>query len=260
MSDQDSGQFSRITRLLGTAGMDRLAEASVAVVGLGAVGSYAVEALARAGVGRLRLVDFDVVQPSNINRQLYALHSTIGLPKIELAAARVMDINPACRVETMRTFVHNETFDQLLAGSPDVLIDAIDAFNPKVSLLAEATGRGVTLVSSMGAALRTDISQIRVGPLSESAGCPLARRLRRFLRRRGVTSDFLCVYSTETVEHLPEGAMSDVEDTEAPAEGRGRRRRTLGSLPTVTGIFGLLAAHAAIRLIAGDAWPGAQEQ
>lgn len=255
-SEKDHGQFSRIARLIGPCGVERLAASRVAVIGLGAVGSYATEALARAGVGYLRLVDFDEVAPSNISRQLYALHSTVGRAKVEVAWGRVADINPACRVEAMRAFAHEDTFDAVLAGEPDMVVDAIDAFNPKVALLNELGRRGIPVVSSMGAALRTDTSCIRVGPLTASTGCPLARRIRRFLRRRGASTDVLCVYSTEPIDYLPAEAMSPVEDSETPVLDRGRRRRTLGSLPTVTGIFGLLAAHAAMQMLAGDAWPG----
>src|SRR5690349_501438 len=129
-------RFSRIERMIGREGLDRLHHSHVAVVGLGAVGSYATEALARAGVGHLRLVDFDEVRPSNLNRQLYALHSTIGRPKIEVAHARVRDINPSCEAEALRIFVHVETMDQILDGPPHLVIDAIDSFTPKVELIA----------------------------------------------------------------------------------------------------------------------------
>jgi len=255
LTDPNHEQFSRVRRLIGEAGVKRLAEAHVVVVGLGAVGGYAVEGLARAGVGHLRLVDFDQVTASNINRQLYALHSTVGQYKTDLACRRILDINPACQVEPMRCFAHEESFDAILSGPPNLVIDAIDAITPKVALLAEVTRRNIPLLSSMGAALRSDPSKIHVGPLSQARICPLAKRVRTFLRRRGASVDFPCVYSTEPIHELPEDAIAPVAESEEPVLQRGRKRRTLGSLPTITGIFGLTLANEALRVLAGEAFP-----
>lgn len=250
-------RFARIERLVGPDGLQRLHQAQVTVVGLGAVGSYAVEALARAGVGHLRLVDFDVVRPSNINRQLYALESTLGQPKTELARKRVLDINPNCQVEVLSCFAHVETLDAILAGPPDVLIDAIDSLNPKLELLTEASNRDIKTVSSMGAALRTDPQMIRVSPLSKTRNCPLAKMIRKRLRKREVPLDFLCVHSLQTRDDWPDEAV----DREGQAQAddtleRGRRRRALGSLPTMTGIFGLTVANVTLELLLGNLWPG----
>jgi tRNA A37 threonylcarbamoyladenosine dehydratase len=187
-------RFSRIKRMVGPAGMQRLESAFVAIIGLGAVGSYAVEGLARAGVGRLRLVDFDVVRPSNINRQLHALTSTLGMPKTAVARRRVLDINPACRVEALPCFVHTDTLAQVLAGGPVVVVDAIDSLTPKVELLAALQSRGIPVVSSMGAAWRTDPAMVRVGPLSLITTCPLATKVRKRLKSRGLSTDLPCVY------------------------------------------------------------------
>jgi tRNA A37 threonylcarbamoyladenosine dehydratase len=239
--------------MIGEAGLARLAAARAVVVGLGAVGSYATEALARAGVGSLRLVDFDDIRHSNINRQLYALESTVGKPKAEVAAQRVLDINPRCRVETLRCFAHAETMDDVLAGPPDVVIDAIDSLAPKVELLLALQQRGIPAISSMGAALRTDPTLIRVGPLTNARDCPLAARVRRRLRKRGCPADVLCVYSIEPLVHLPAAALGEAGDD--GALWRGRRRRTLGSLPTLTGVFGLTAANTALRLLLGEHMP-----
>jgi tRNA A37 threonylcarbamoyladenosine dehydratase len=248
-------RFARIERLVGPEGIRRLAEAHVAVVGLGAVGSYAVEALARAGVGRLRLVDHDEVRPTNLNRQIHALHSTLGRPKAEVLRDRVLDIAPGCRVEALRLFVHVESLDRVLEGPPDLVIDAIDAVGPKVELLAAAVGRGIRVISSMGAALRTDPTCVRIGPLARCERCPLARQIRKRLRQRGVWVDFPCVYSVEAVAgRLAESVGEPEEDTEEVP--RGRKRRVLGSLPTLPGIFGLAAANEALRILLGDAWPG----
>ncbi|MCE5237638.1 tRNA threonylcarbamoyladenosine dehydratase [bacterium] len=243
-----SERFRRMEMMIGAEGLARLHAARVTVIGLGAVGSYATEGLARAGIGHLRLVDHDFVRESNINRQLYALTSTLGRPKIEVAAERVRDINPDCQVDTVRTFVHVETMDEVFAGEPNVIVDAIDAYTPKLELICAAIERGVPLISSMGAALRADTTRIRVGPLGQTTGCPLARQLRQGLRRRGVEPSVRCVYSDEPVDTR---RVFPPEELAAGELERGRRRRALGSLPTVTGIFGLTLANEAIRLLAG---------
>ena len=242
-------QFSRTLRLIGPERLRRIREASVTVVGLGAVGSYAVEGLARAGVGRLRLVDFDVVRPSNINRQLYALHSTVGRPKHEVARQRVLDIRPDCRVECLSSFVHADTMDTVLAGPPDLVVDAIDSVAPKVELIAAAVTRGLPIVSSMGAAGRTDPAAIRVGPLAASISCTLARAIRKRLRRRQIPLQLTAVYSVELVPDRLEEDLDCIETEETLV--RGRPREPLGSLPTLTGIFGLALANAALQNLAG---------
>jgi tRNA threonylcarbamoyladenosine dehydratase len=249
MDSMANQRFARIERLIGAAGLRKLEAARVAVIGLGAVGSYAVEGLARAGIGALRLIDFDKVGPSNINRQLYALDSTIGMPKVEVARRRVNDINPACAVEALPLFVHTDTLDQVLAGPPDVVIDAIDSVGPKLALIAGAVGRGIRLVSCMGAALRTDPHLVRVGPLAETRRCPLAKHIRRRLRKQGVPLDFLCVYSLEPVQ---ESIEYEADEGEEYVLVRGRKRAPLGSLPTVTGIFGLTAANTVIQMLLGN--------
>jgi tRNA A37 threonylcarbamoyladenosine dehydratase len=242
-------RFSRIERMIGIDGLQRLQASFVVVVGLGAVGSYAVEGLSRAGVGHLRLVDFDEIRPSNINRQLYALNSTIGHAKTDAAAARVRDIYPDCLIETVKCFFDDTTAESVLAGPPQLVIDAIDSVSPKTHLLSEALTRGIPVISSMGAALRTDPAMVRTGPLSEVKNCPLARVIRKRLRKRGLAVDFPCVYSTESVHALPEDAVTDTADVSEETLRRGRKRQTLGSLPTLTGIFGLTAANLAIRML-----------
>jgi tRNA A37 threonylcarbamoyladenosine dehydratase len=249
--------FARIERLLGAEGLARLAEATAVVVGLGAVGSYAVEALARGGLGHLRLVDFDVVHPSNINRQLHALHSTIGLAKADLAAARAIDINPGCHVEPMATFAHVETFDRILRQPCHIVIDAIDSMTPKVQLLAACVRRDLPVISCLGAALRTDPEKIHLTPLAQTRNCPLARQVRKALRVEGIQGRFPCVWSEETVSHLPDQAVSEPEGGQPGPHQRGRPRRVLGSLPTIPGIFGLIAANKALEMLTGDAWPRA---
>jgi tRNA A37 threonylcarbamoyladenosine dehydratase len=240
-------RLARIRLMLGEEKLDRLKNSFVTVVGMGAVGSYAVEGLARSGVGRLRLVDFDVVRASNINRQLYALGSTLGRHKADLAAERVLDINPHCKVEKMNLFADTDTFGAILDGSPDLVIDAIDSLGPKAGLIAEVIKRGLPLIASMGAALRTDPTAVRVGPIKEVIGCPLAAKVRNLLRKSGTHLDFTCVYSLEPVGELKKRRQVDPE---TEFHEQGRRRAALGSLPTLTGIFGLTIANAAIMKLA----------
>lgn len=237
--------------MLGKEACGQIRDSFVMVVGLGAVGSYAVEGLVRAGVGRIRLVDFDKVQPSNINRQLYALGSTIGRAKCEIARERILDINPSCRVEAINGFVDSESVQGYLEDAPDIVIDAIDSLNSKVELISAVRMRGIPLISCLGAAMRFDPTCVRVAPLEETTGCPLGRAVKKRLRRRGVPLDFPCVYSEEPLPNpLPLAAPTDVLG-ETPLLERGRIRNTLGSMPTITGIFGLTAANMAIKILIG---------
>jgi tRNA A37 threonylcarbamoyladenosine dehydratase len=247
-------QFERLTKLLGSKALEQLQASNVTVVGLGAVGSYAVEALARAGVGSFRLIDFDRIEASNLNRQLYALHSTIGQQKTAIALQRVKDINPDCRVEIISEYVHAGNAAQLLTPAPDLLVDAIDIFRSKEALLHTADRLAITTVSSMGAALRYDPSQIRVMDLMTSIKCPLARKLRKSFRKHKRVPQIRCVLSTEQVEidlgTEDETPMFYYDETGTRQEGQ--QRRALGSLPTLTGIFGLTLANEAIRLLIKD--------
>lgn len=242
-------RFTRTRLLLGDSAFSRLASSHVAVIGLGAVGGYVTEGLARAGVGRLTLVDFDAVQLSNINRQLLALESTVGEPKVKAAKERVLKINPACRIDALELFADSETIEQVIAEKPDVIIDAIDSLNPKVQILTAAVKHNITIFSSMGAALRTDPTQIKTGDISETRNCPLARKVRKRLKTHGIKNGIFCVYSTETVDFNYQPPVRD-ENEGNPLAKRGRKRVTLGSLPTLTGIFGLILANKAIMHLA----------
>jgi len=238
-------RFSRTRCFLGTEKFKALNEAMVTIVGLGAVGGYAAEGLARAGVGHLRLIDFDTIQKSNINRQILALEDSLGRLKVEVARERIKRINPKCRVEAMPLFAADETLDEIFSPEPDVLIDAIDSLNPKIQLLVGAHKRKIITYSSMGAALRTDPEKIKSGDIMSSNHCPLAKHVRNRLRRQGVTGGIQCVYSTERVQFDYKGP----EEKGQPAsiyEDRGRKRNVLGSLPTITGIFGLILANSVL--------------
>lgn len=241
-------QFKRLRLLAGDDGMKRLQNAFVIVAGLGAVGGYAVEALARAGIGRLRLIDNDTVSLSNLNRQLFALHSTIGRPKTEIADTRVRDINPACVTETRQSFINAQSVPELFFGNPDFVVDAIDSLNPKTDLIAWLHQNDVPFISSMGAALRTDPRFISIDKMEKVHHCRLAHMLRKRLRHRGVKLDFPCVFSAQSREGIPAPRYSD-ESEQLP--GMGRDRAVMGSLPTITGIFGLTLANYVICKIAG---------
>ncbi len=237
-------RFLRTKLLLGEAGLEKLQKATVMIVGLGAVGGYALEALARSGIGRLVLVDFDVFDLTNINRQILATTATVGRKKIDVAKERVLDINPACRVETRDLFVNAETLPQIIHEKVDFVVDAIDALNPKCCLIEALHNAHIPFISSMGAALKSDPSCIHYGKLSATKNCGLSKFIRKRLKKRGLDiGKIWCVSSDEQVD-LPETAIICNEDDENP---NGRKRNTLGSLPTITAIFGLTIANQVIK-------------
>lgn len=219
------------TRLLfGDIAMDKLANSTVMVVGCGAVGSFAIEALARTGIGHIVVVDFDRVEATNINRQLFALESTIGTPKVDVATHRIHDINPKIRVTALNIFFDQDT---RLDVMPDYIIDAIDTVESKVALYQWANSHNVPLVTSMGAASKTDSTKIKIAPISKTTVCPLASRVRRMIRNMKLP-DFPAVYSCEPP---------------APVIGHAKN---LGSIITVTGVFGLMLANYVIGEIIHD--------
>jgi len=237
--------FARTEQLVGPQAYGALERARVAVFGLGGVGSFAVEALARAGVGYLRVVDHDVVNPSNLNRQLLGLRSTLGCPKAEVATARIRDINPGCVIDARRIFINGDSVAELLEPGVDVVVDAIDSVNAKTALLQAARERGLPVISSMGAGGRRDGSRILVGDLSETDVCPLAAIIRKRLRRRGITTGIRCIYSTEPCRN---DLLPDPVDVEAH-EGPGRKRTPLGTLSYMPALFGLRVAEEVIRTL-----------
>lgn len=242
-------RFFCLDLLLGKKKLERLQRSFVVVIGIGAVGSYATEALARSGVGRLRLVDFDTIKETNFNRHILATEPNLGKLKVEAARERIAQINPRCKVEALTEFAAVETIDGLLEGDPDLVIDAVDSLNPKAQILEACFNKKVPVIASMGAALRTDLSSIKSGDLFKTSGCPLARELRSRLRKRGIEKGIFCVYSDAPV---PKGAAEEPPLNAEEDYDRGRRRWKMGSLPTVTGVFGLTVAHEAIRCLTGD--------
>lgn len=232
----DKRKLLRISRFLGDEAVDSLWDRFVVVVGVGAVGSYCLEALARSGIGTFRLVDFDTVEYSNINRQLVALESTIGKRKVDVACSRIHDIEREIKVQTLPVFVDESTIEQVFAPfegkTPDLIVDAIDSVKSKCLLLSQAYARNIPVVSSMGAALRKDPSLVRTGDLMDTWGCPLAKQVRTNVRKQGVGKGIDVVFSPEVVEFT---------------YGQDGRQKVLGSLPTLTGIFGLNLAHLALN-------------
>ncbi len=237
--------YSRTELLLGEASLDRLRGAKVAVFGLGGVGGFAVEALARAGVGTLRLVDHDVVSGSNMNRQIFALRSTLGMAKVDVARARVLDINPDCQVDARRTFINTESLPDLLEGGFDVVVDAIDSVSCKVALLHAANERGIFTVSSMGAGGRLDASNAHVADLSRTRMCPLAAIIRKKLRKLGLHKGIRCVYSLEPADNKREPNPLD----HVPHVGPGRERRPLGTISYMPALFGLRVAEEVLKAL-----------
>jgi tRNA A37 threonylcarbamoyladenosine dehydratase len=237
-------QFERTQILLGDEGIATLRDKHVFVAGLGGVGSYCTEALARAGIGRLTLMDHDVVAVSNINRQLPALLSTVGQSKAELMRARIADINPDCQVTLIRTFLGRENVHELVPKDVNYVIDCIDSMNCKVALVAYSMGQGLKVASSMGAGNKLDPSRIRVADISETIMCPLAREMRKYLRDLGIRKGVLTVYTDEKPRPpLPPQAVD-----------RGRPRSVNGTISYMPPLFGFMLAGAVInRLLLGDA-------
>jgi tRNA threonylcarbamoyladenosine dehydratase len=239
--------FSRTELLIGSEGMAALASAKVAVIGLGGVGSWAAEALARAGVGGFLLIDDDVVAESNVNRQIVALRSTVGRPKVEVMRDRILDINPDARVEARREHFGPESSERLLYPGLSYVVDAIDAISAKVELVLRAKALGLPIVSAMGTGARLDPARLELADIGETSVCPLARVMRRELHRRGVDS-LKVVYSKEG---LPDGARAGT----APGPYGGGRRSVPGSASFVPSAAGLLIASAIVRDLVGPRSP-----
>ena len=232
--------FSRLALLVGEAGIARLREASVFVCGTGGVGSWAVETLVRCGVGKLVMMDADIVKPSNINRQLCALHSTLGHPKVEVLAERMRDISPEATIialakhlapEECRPFLEEQHFD--------CVIDAIDERPTKLALLEACYHMKLPVISSMGAANKIDPSQVHVADISETYGCPLARLIRKNLHKRGIESGIRVVFSPE----LP------LRETSGNTPEAAGEKRPIGTISFMPAIFGLHCAAEAVHLL-----------
>ena len=234
--------FYRTELLVGQKGSQKLAQTSVAVIGLGGVGSYSAEALARSGIGKFILIDFDVIEPSNINRQILALQSTIGKPKVEIMQQRIRDINPKAEVIIYQEVLDGNNQERLLEGA-EYCVDAIDSLSSKIGLLEFLLKNERKFISVMGAGNRLNPSQVHISTIDKSHNCPLARRVRKLLNKKGIRGHFSCVYSSE-LPIIPENDVS-IEDSIT----KDRQRKVIGSISYLPAVMGLMAAAYVIRSI-----------
>ena len=230
-------QFSRTQILLGEEAVEKLKNARVAVFGVGGVGGYTVEALARCGVGNLDLIDSDTVSVSNINRQILATHSTVGMLKVDAAKARILDINPECHVRTYPIFYLPDTAEQFDFTAYDYIVDAIDTVTGKLQLLERAVAAGTPIICSMGTGNKLDPAAFMVSDISKTSMCPLARIMRKELKKRGI-NHLKVVYSQE------EALTPDVDEEELKRTGK---RQIPGSVAFVPGAAGLILAGEVVK-------------
>ena len=230
-------EFSRTQRLLGAEAMKRLSAARVAVFGIGGVGGFAAEALVRSGIGALDIIDNDTVALSNINRQVIALHSTVGMNKVDAAGERFLDINPALKLTKHAVLYLPETAGQFDFAQYDYVIDAIDNVTGKLCLVEQAQAAGTPIISSMGTGNKLDPTMLRIDDIYRTSVCPLARVMRYELRKRGVKR-LKVLYSTETPRVVPD-------------ECDGQRRAIPASISCVPSVAGLIIAGEVIKEIAG---------
>ena len=227
----------RTRMLVGDGMLERFRAATVAVIGVGGVGGYAAEMIARAGVGHIVILDSDSVALSNKNRQILALDSTIGRPKCEVLASRLRDINPEIDITMIKDYFEPERADELLGDRRiDFLVDAIDTLSPKLSLIKYCMDHGIPLVSSMGAGAKFDATKVRLTDISKSFNCPLAYIVRKRLRHMGISKGFQVVFS----EELPD------KDSIVPCEDRNKKSQ-VGTISYIPAVFGCVCAQAAIR-------------
>lgn len=231
--------YARTELLLGAENMERLRRARVAVFGVGGVGGYVVEALARSGIGTLDLIDNDLVAKSNLNRQIIALHSTIGRPKVEVARERILDINPEAAVNVHQTFYLPETAEQFDFREYDYVVDAIDTVTGKLMLAEQAKAAGTPIISSMGAGNKLNPAAFEVADIYETSVCPLAKVMRRELKKRGIDS-LKVVYSKEP-PLMPERTEENPEQTACA------KRQTPGSIAFVPSAAGLILAGEVVK-------------
>lgn len=228
----------RTELLLGEEKMQRMAEAHVLVVGLGGVGAYAAEMICRAGVGRMTIVDADTVQPSNINRQLPALHTTIGRSKAEVLAERYRQINPELELTVLPVYLKDDNIPELLdATRYDFIVDAIDTISPKCYLIFHAMQRRIKIVSSMGAGAKSDISQVRFADIWDTYHCGLSKAVRKHLQKMGVKRKLPVVFSTEQAD--PKAVVL--------VDGEKNKKSTCGTVSYMPAVFGCFLAEYVIK-------------
>ncbi|MCQ2360254.1 MAG: tRNA threonylcarbamoyladenosine dehydratase [Paludibacteraceae bacterium] len=229
--------FTERTQLLiGEEGVSRLSNARVLVVGTGGVGAYAAEMICRAGVGHITLVDSDTVKPSNINRQLPALHSTIGKYKVDLLAERFKDINPDAEIVAIKEFLDDSNLERIMSEGFDYVIDAIDSITPKIHLIEYCLKNKVKIISSMGAGGRLDPSKVQIADISKTYQCSLARTVRERLKKDGISKGLKVVFSSEPVK---KDSVIEVNDEKC-------KRSTTGTVSYIPAVFGCYLASEVI--------------
>ena len=233
--------LARTGMLLGDTGLEKLKASKVLVVGLGGVGSYAAEMICRAGVGSMTIVDGDNVHVTNRNRQLPALKSTEGLPKTEVMALRIMEINPDINLTVIPEYLRDERMVEVLKPGYDYVVDAIDTLSPKIFLIHHSLSMNLRLVSSMGAGGKFDPGKIRISDISETTDCSLARILRKRLHRLGINEGFTAVYSPETVD----------KTRIVQVEGERNKASVVGTISYMPAAFGIACASVVIRDLVG---------
>lgn len=238
-------QFSRTELAIGTEGLDVLKNSTVAVLGIGGVGSFAAEALARSGIGRIIMIDKDVVDITNINRQLHALLTTVGQPKAELMKERIALINPECDAVSLQMFYTDETCEQVFAYPLDYVVDASDTISYKIHLIKECLARKIPLISCMGAANKTDPTQFRIADISKTVMDPMARVIRTKLRKEGIKKGVKVVFSTE----IPVKPREDITEQIVPENAPDRRKaqQPPASNSYVPPVAGFIMVSAVIR-------------
>ncbi|WP_027414942.1 tRNA threonylcarbamoyladenosine dehydratase [Aneurinibacillus terranovensis] len=231
-------QFSRTELAVGREGIELFKNSAVAVLGVGGVGSFTVEALARTGIGKLVLIDKDDVDITNVNRQLPATLETIGQEKVEIMKKRIATINPECEVVTLKFFYNEETFGQVFAYNLDYVADAMDTLSAKLHLIKECRKRNVPLISSMGAANKMDPTRFEVADLFDTSYDPIAKVLRRELRKQGITKGVKVVYSTEPPIISREEVLNDiVKDPNSPIRKAVQPPASNAFVPSVAGLI-----------------------
>lgn len=245
-------QFSRNELAIGKEGLHILKEKSVAVLGIGGVGSFSAEALVRSGVGRVILIDKDDIDITNVNRQLHALTSTVGKPKVEVMKERLLDINPDCKVEEVKMFYTEDTYQDFFDYAPDYVIDASDTISYKVHLIKECRARQIPVISSMGAANKMDPARLNIVDLFKTKNDPMARVMRRELRKTGITEGVDVVFSDETPIKIKEEVRSEIVSKKAEESNIRKAKMPPSSNAFVPSVAGLIAAgHVVNKLLEG---------
>lgn len=240
---KDFSWLSRTSLLIGEEVLKRLSEKHVLIVGMGGVGSFAAEFVARAGIGKITIIDGDIIDTTNRNRQLPALHSTIGQSKSAVMATRLLDINPELELTNIANFIDPDKVEQCLATTPDFIIDAIDSITPKVQFLVQAYAHQLPIVSSMGAGAKLDPTQLQVVDISKTYNCPFAQQIRKNLKSHGIYKGITTVFSPEEI----------IKESLMHTDGKNYKKSAYGTISYMPATFGAVVASVAIRKLIGEA-------